>query len=150
MERRRASPVPAMPAGSIGDHVSSALGGSPEMLLYVWEDCLEAGMETVTALREAGYRVEMMPATEFRCRRVVRNNKLGLVMFDISAPDSLVLCRRLRRVWHRAIMVILRGHARPAVMRAFAAGADMYLVAPFAEAELVARVAALLRRLLIS
>lgn len=147
MERESGTSVTGIPAGSTGGRACSSSIESRALVLYVWEESLESGMETVAALREAGYRVDMIPATAFRCRRVMRDNRLKLVLFDISAPDSLALCRRLRRIWRRAILVILRGQACTAVMQAFAAGADMWVLAPFDKAELVARVDALLRRL---
>jgi DNA-binding response OmpR family regulator len=44
------------------------------------------------------------------------------------------------------VFVVLRGAARHDVLRAYQAGADAYILAPFDHRELLARVQALLRR----
>src|SRR5207244_8190642 len=66
---------------------------------------------------------------------------------DDAAPDGLEVCRRLRRAGNHT--PILRLTAREAVgnrVEGLDAGADDYVVKPFALAELLARLQALLRR----
>jgi two-component system response regulator MprA len=72
-----------------------------------------------------------------------------VVVLDVSmpAPDGLEVCRRLRRAGDRTPVLMLT--ARDAVddrVAGLDAGADDYLVKPFALNELLARLRALLRR----
>jgi len=72
-----------------------------------------------------------------------------LLMLDVTLPklDGISLCRRLRSRGHQMPVLLLTGHDS-AHDKAIGldAGADDYLVKPFDEEELVARVRALLRR----
>jgi DNA-binding response OmpR family regulator len=72
-----------------------------------------------------------------------------VIVLDLMLPglDGMTVCRRLREVGHKTPVLILS--ARDMVddrVTGLNAGADDYLVKPFATAELVARVRALLRR----
>ncbi len=71
------------------------------------------------------------------------------IMLDVMLPDmdGFATCRALREreVWTPIIMVTARGRVEDRVA-GLDAGADDYLVKPFALAELLARVRALLRR----
>jgi two-component system response regulator MprA len=73
----------------------------------------------------------------------------GAVILDVSMPhvDGLEVCRRLRRAGDRTPVLMLT--ARESVddrVAGLDAGADDYLVKPFALRELMARMRALLRR----
>jgi len=79
----------------------------------------------------------------------VAERAYDVLVLDISMPglDGLEVCRRLRRGGERVAILMLT--ARDAVddrVAGLEAGADDYLVKPFALKELVARLHALLRR----
>jgi len=79
----------------------------------------------------------------------VERSAPDLIVLDVAMPgvDGLAVCRRLRR--HGLAVPILLLTARDAVPDRVAgldAGADDYLVKPFATEELLARARALLRR----
>jgi two-component system response regulator MprA len=69
-----------------------------------------------------------------------------VVVLDVSMPgvDGLEVCRRLRKAGDRTPVLVLT--ARDGVDDRVDAGADDYLVKPFALEELLARLRALLRR----
>lgn len=71
-----------------------------------------------------------------------------LIILDIMLPgiDGLEVCRRLREFSDVPIIMLTAKDAVPDRVRGLEAGADDYLVKPFAFDELVARIRALLRR----
>jgi two-component system, OmpR family, response regulator MprA len=70
------------------------------------------------------------------------------VVLDIGLPDidGLEVCRRLRQVGDVAVLMLTARSEVPERVAGFEAGADDYLVKPFAFEELLVRVKALLRR----
>ncbi len=81
---------------------------------------------------------------------VVRARRPDLIILDWMMPgmDGLMLVRQLRAEENRTVVLMLT--ARDAIenrVEGLESGADDYLVKPFAPAELVARVHALLRRI---
>jgi two-component system, OmpR family, KDP operon response regulator KdpE len=98
-------------------------------------------------LREAGYEVvEAATIKEALDRAAGRAPDAAIV--DLMLPDGsgVELCRRLREWSTMPIIVLSAIGEEEAKVEALEAGADDYLTKPFGPRELVARVAAALRR----
>jgi len=100
------------------------------------------------ALRLAGYEVRTA-ADAFAARALMSDSMPDAVVLDVRMPstDGVALCEELRREGVSVPILMLTG--RSSVMDrvdGLEAGADDYLVKPFALEELLARLRALLRR----
>ena len=79
----------------------------------------------------------------------VRNGRHDVVVLDVMLPgfDGLEVCRRLRDAGEDVAVLMLTARTEvPDRVRGLDAGADDYLIKPFAYEELLARVRTLLRR----
>src|SRR5262245_37122242 len=96
----------------------------------------------------AGYAVDEASTGESALASA-RDRPPDLVILDVMLPgvDGLEVCRRLRQVSPQLPILLLTARDRvPDRVAGLDAGADDYLVKPFAFDELLARVRALLRR----
>jgi two-component system response regulator MprA len=96
----------------------------------------------------AGYGVDEADTGE-RALSAARDRPPDLVILDVMLPglDGLEVCRRLRTGSPQLPILLLTARDRvPDRVAGLDAGADDYLVKPFAFDELLARVRALLRR----
>jgi two-component system response regulator MprA len=119
----------------------------PERVLVVDDDALVRRMLT-RSLAAEGFEVEHV-ADGGAALAAAAASAPDLVVLDVTMPglDGLAVCRRLRANGLRGSIIMLT--ARDAVADRVAgleAGADDYLVKPFAVEELVARLHALGRR----
>jgi two-component system response regulator MprA len=102
------------------------------------------------ALELQGYEVELANDGAEALARLAENGQPDAVVLDILMPgiDGLDVCRQLRRRGNSVPVLMLT--ARDAVgdrVEGLDAGADDYVVKPFALEELLARLRALLRRI---
>jgi two-component system response regulator MprA len=101
------------------------------------------------ALRVAGYDVELAEDGQRALELLAGGGRHDAVVLDVAMPgvDGLQVCERMRATGNRTAVLMLT--ARDAVddrVAGLDAGADDYLVKPFALRELQARLRALLRR----
>jgi two-component system response regulator MprA len=100
------------------------------------------------ALRLEGYETELA-ADGAQALDALADRTPDALVLDVLMPhvDGLEVCRRLRAAGDRTpVLVLTARDAVPDRVRGLDAGADDYLVKPFALEELLARLRALLRR----
>jgi two-component system copper resistance phosphate regulon response regulator CusR len=118
------------------------------MRVLLVEDDVELAREVATGLREVDARVTI--AHRFaEGYRAARHEELDVIILDVMLPggSGFELCRALRDEGLDTPILMLT--ARDTVddrVRGLDAGADDYLIKPFALQELLARVRALVRR----
>lgn len=118
------------------------------MRVLLVEDDVELGQEVAAGLREVDARVVV--ARDFaEGLRVARHEELDVLILDVMLPggSGFELCRALRAGGLETPILMLT--ARDTVddrVTGLDAGADDYLIKPFALEELLARVRALARR----
>jgi two-component system response regulator MprA len=101
------------------------------------------------ALELEGYEVELASDGEEALARLERTPSADATILDVLMPgiDGLEACRRLRANGNRVPVLMLTARAEiDSRVEGLDAGADDYLAKPFALAELLARLRALLRR----
>jgi OmpR-family two-component system manganese-sensing response regulator len=118
------------------------------MSLLLVEDDSELAEPLTILLKQQGYQVEAVKDGQV-AYTLAKQNTYELLILDWMLPrlDGLTLCHRLRREGLMTPVLFLT--ARDSLtdrVQGLDAGADDYLVKPFAFAELAARVRALLRR----
>jgi DNA-binding response OmpR family regulator len=123
------------------------MADGPAALLLVEDEAHVAESIVFNLVRE-GYRVDTV-ADIAGARRAWETGRHGLVILDVMLPDGsgFDLLAERRAAGSRAPVLMLTARAGTAdVVRGLELGADDYLAKPFAVAELLSRIAALLRR----
>ena len=118
------------------------------MRVVLVEDNLQLANSVAEGLGEDGYAVDVVADAAKAIERGLRRD-LDLMILDLGLPDrdGLEVLKELRGAHiHVPILVLTARDAIESRVAALEAGADDYLVKPFAFAELVARIAALIRR----
>lgn len=116
--------------------------------LLIVEDNEELAVLLAQSLAAANFSTDLV-ATMADARHVLSGSRYSSIILDLGLPDGdgLTLLRQLRAEGYSIPVLVLtaRGSIRDRV-EGLGAGADDYLVKPFALDELVARLRALLRR----
>jgi two-component system response regulator MprA len=118
-----------------------------ERILVVEDEAKIASLIS-RGLRLEGYQVEVAPDGETALDKAY-NNPPDLIILDLMLPDidGLEVCRQLRATGaDEPVLMLTAKDAIPDRVAGLDAGADDYLVKPFALDELLARIRALLRR----
>ena len=118
---------------------------SPHVLIV--EDARDIREPLARYLREHGYRATTA-ADAAAARKLMRGAAIDLVVLDIMMPgeDGLSLCRYIRESSQiPVILLTARGEEVDRII-GLEMGADDYIPKPFSPRELIARIAAVLRR----
>lgn len=118
---------------------------SPHILIV--EDARDIREPLARYLREHGYRATTA-ADAANARKVMRGAAIDLVVLDIMMPgeDGLSLCRSIRESSQTPVILLTaRGEEVDRII-GLEMGADDYIPKPFSPRELIARIAAVLRR----
>ncbi len=115
--------------------------------IAVIEDEAIIASSVAKRLQAEGYRVEIAhdgPAGVALVERV----RPDLVILDLGLPgmDGIEVCRRIQRDRHVPVLMLTARDDETDLIVGLGVGADDYMTKPFSPRELVARVAALLRR----
>ncbi len=139
---------PARQAGAAAATVVgvAAAGSEPSTRVLVADDNADMREYLTALLRTGGYQVHAVSDGE-QALNVLGGDVFDVVISDVMMPrlDGLELLAALRRDPHTAAVPVLLLSARAgqeAAIEGLQAGADDYLVKPFAAAELLARVRA--------
>ena len=118
------------------------------MRFLVVEDELKMARALRRGLEQEGHAVEIAADGEFGLRKALES-EFDAVVLDVMLPgrDGVSVCRELRGqgCWVPVLMLTARDGIEDRI-RGLDAGADDYLVKPFAFGELLARLRALVRR----
>ena len=120
--------------------------------ILVAEDNALLAKGICTALKSERYRVRHV-ADGAAALAAVAERRPDVLVLDIMMPkmDGITVCRTIRRTdAHLPILMLTARGLDSQKVEGLSAGADDYLTKPFSIAELLARIAALLRRALLA
>lgn len=78
----------------------------------------------------------------------LESNTPDLILLDVMMPDmdGWTVCREIKKFWDVPIIMLTAKSEKPDIVKGLNIGADDYILKPFDEDELVARIEAVLRR----
>ncbi len=121
----------------------------PPLPVLLVEDDLDLASNIQEFLEKRGWRVEYASNGALALHRLIEN-RFSAGIFDLRMPGlgGLELCERVRTQIEPTLPVLMLTAADTLDdrLRGFSAGADDYLVKPFAPEELLARLRAIIRR----
>lgn len=120
--------------------------------ILVAEDNALLAKGICTALKSERYRVRHV-ADGAAALAAIAEQRPDVLVLDIMMPntDGITVCRTIRRTdAHLPILMLTARGLDSQKVEGLSAGADDYLTKPFSIAELIARIAALLRRALLA
>jgi DNA-binding response OmpR family regulator len=124
------------------------LGYPPGMRLLLVEDSVRLGDAVATGLRKSGYAVDVSVDGKTGLWQA-QSHDYDVIILDLMLPgiDGLSLLAKLREAGRQThVLVVTAKDTVDDRVRGLRAGADDYLIKPFAFDELLARVEALVRR----
>lgn len=118
----------------------------PSRILLLSGDALHSKL-TSFLLQDAGHTV-VVATTDREALKLLQGDTSDLILLDtaLSEGDPLMLCKNLRLQFNRPIIFLSKEADVHARVRGLHAGADDYVSLPFEPQELLARIAAVLRR----
>ena len=115
-------------------------------LLIIDQSGLTPSKISVSALSEEGFTVATFP-DHFEALSQMSELRPDLIILGEGlAEDSFKACRQLRRAINVPVIMLGTITRSRGWVKAINAGADLYLAAPVSQAELVARIKAIMRR----
>jgi len=118
------------------------------MRVLLAEDDVVAAQGMIVILKAAGFTVDHTDMGR-EALEMVRRYDYDMILLDLMLPDieGYEVVRRMRAARLSTPVIVLSSLCRPqAKVKAFAVGADDFITKPFDQAELVARMQAILRR----
>lgn len=115
--------------------------------ILVVEDARDIREPLARYIRENGYRATTA-ADAAAARKIMKASGIDLVVLDIMMPgeDGLSLCRFIRETSQTPVILLTARSEEVDRIIGLEMGADDYIAKPFSPRELIARVAAVLRR----
>jgi len=121
---------------------------TPRPAVLVCDDETQILRALRVILRDAGYEALLATSGEEALDlAALRRPEAAIIDLLLPDLDGVEVCRRLREWSETPIIVLSAVGDEDAKVRALAAGADDYVTKPFGPRELIARLAAVLRRM---
>ncbi|NPD16980.1 response regulator transcription factor [Xinfangfangia sp. D13-10-4-6] len=120
---------------------------APDPQILITDDARDIREPLALFLRRQGFRTRLA-ASAAEARRVLDETTIHLVLLDIMMPgeDGLSLCRALSAAKGPPVILLTAMLDGDDIVAGLNAGADDYVTKPFNPDELLARIAAVLRR----
>lgn len=125
------------------------MNGAPSLPVLLVEDDPDLAANLQDYLEAQGWKVDYAPDGAMALHKLI-DGRFAAGVFDLNLPGlgGLELCARVRADLAPSlpVLILTAADALEDRLKGFQAGADDYLVKPFAAAELLARLQAIIRR----